>query len=349
MRRSTAPEYESSEASEEEEDVIDMLQKLPKESKMEIPFPKSTYGGMMLMCARITAPTALEDAGHGALVFEAVSAILIHVFTVSIQIGLITVLFLTTIEYKEDPYEGDLYGKRSQLDSAVSSGVSLHGSAGGSVAGQAEALCYRDQTVPLIHMLAILLWFCKMIPEFEDAVRNFQILRRIDTADATGSYNHDGKKAICQITRGAKITMMCFVPFMQFFIALFCMWCGGKLLVYRHTCLDLIIKLLCMVFVFSIDEFFYAAFTSLNIAQELESSTIVIKRSSKAFKCWDLHSGPLKLLITIILAVAFYRGLFYPVAEFRTSCWRYRCSFPKPSDLPYPGITWDGINGCDIF
>jgi hypothetical protein len=316
------------EPQDEEEDIL----------LVELPLKVDTYNG-------VTACAPLSNERSDRPLF--LTAVLLHILNMFVQLSLTAMLYVYTVERREDPYEG----KDSQLADIVRAALALERPLNNSIPEEREALtvCKMTHIVTLSIIIITLTWWLRMLGEIIESLWTMLVIIFMPSHSkpSTTKEHHTHKKhqVIHNLNDMTKVGLIGCIYTPKLVIAVIYAWVGTKYLVYAMTMGELILKSVSIAFIVSLDENIFAALASERLVEKTNTCHLSSKVWSHAAarRSW-MAGGSTLVKLTLVTALVFCvtNESFGQLVDLREQCHMYKDKFvfPRCPHCGYHIFSW---------
>jgi len=314
---------------------------------VNIPLASTCYDGTTVALVSFMDVNFVKVHGYGATLLQCLLALCLHIFSIALQLVLVTLLLVTTVSAKEHPFrnvDGMILVLHSRLDVdprvPLDPNDPLH----------ADTLEDCSVKVPIrnYHLVILFTWVTKMSGEFIDALQRAWIVSNMPLAKDGKLLQLDeeftdegGKAAITNVSRMIKVVFALFISLPQFLACAFLTFTGAKFLFYTEDMGTLIMKSIGLSFIVSLDEMMFGAFASLRF-QLLVKNTTYRHRTGKPNWHWAMWGTSLAKIVGVsCFASWIYWYAFGKVTELRRLCLLYGETFQE--DSPFSQGVWAAL------
>lgn len=297
----------------------------------------NTYDALTLAITKLNDPTTRTEKGKGNLWISFIVAFLVHGIAIFLQVGLIFMLIMFTIERNEDKFElTDLVQDKKDLLSAIATGKPLDKV----TYAKTLSLCANDHNVPYSQSVMTWLWGMKLLPLIASSAWNLLVLTRLPRPSAKNDQSlitiEKDKVTITHYTNQLKILSMVTVQIPRILVAVYLYCMGAKFLMYAPSLGFLIMKSMGLAFIAEIPVSLASGIFSEDFQKDLGKATFNFL--SKPNVHWNLWGSSLTKLAVVTGVTLYYcRVMSGDLQFFREACDEYEYRFVLPECSPNCG------------
>lgn len=329
--------------------------------KTEIMFEIDTYSQLMLRLVQFC------DVSCSINALQLVHALLMYVLSIFVEIVMTSFVLLGTHQMEKqvlDELARTTYNMTLAEGAELLRAVAHHDVPTSSMTEGALKLCRSQLRVGVNNITPIMIgcWIMFVFQELRSAVWFLIHLCGADTN--TGSLDdgsidlpedhplygtmmrYDSEDdtvnpfRIQRITPCLRIVLLILIPLMRIVIGLTVTFAGIRFIVHQTEPLKMVLKTICMKFVFRIDELLIKSTSTATTREDLKKSRFLTSLAQpKENSTWERGVGG--MVYTIIIIVVTYFATFVMFGDFmafREGCFLYY------KEYPIPGVrAWDGL------
>lgn len=323
---------EEGEALSPEEDSVQLQAAVNSQVDLE----QTTYDAIAVVVICSQDSTYCERHGHIVARMWVLTAILLHIFIILLQLTIVVFLLVTTVHTSSEPWKAGVREKAQMILEAVAKQERL------AVDQQPMASCEEMDVLQRGHLVIQFIWSARMLQEFVEAMwRAFYInnlrVQRSTSAHSERMLQEDAQGTILLTHTGpcTAWTLLVISSAPQMLCACLLWWTGAKFLFFAHSMGTLVMKSISIAFITTLDEMLFKSFASQGFKDVVKNTKYLFStvKPNRHFYMWGV--GVIKFLTAFGLAGFIYWGVFGHVTEFRTACWAYWNIFP--ADIPNRG------------
>lgn len=308
------------------------------EVHVKVPLKPTFYDGVLISMACAYDPLYKAEKPHDAVVLRLAMSMMMSCFAYCLQVAVLLLFFITTVETKEDPYEpAQLDPKLSVLESILNAIPPRALNSTNLLEKQTLELCSADKTFPGSRQLVIVIWLLRTAQEFEDCYNRFNTCIRSPQAHGNDEAlvavhddpEHGKVHEVLAMTGVLKFCGICFVAAPQLMVACVVTWVGVKFLALTNDMGSLLFKAMSLQFIIQLDELVFNSLAPKSFKKLIATSKIHVRGSDLCpIHCegW-LHSFAW-LVFILVVGVFLYELPWHPELRFRHICDNYFKLFP---------------------
>lgn len=260
-------------------------------------------------------------------------ALLLHSIGIILQLAMVFLLWATTVEAMEDPFEHGLEQKMQFIHRALGSSPPTPLSEDDPLQKETLRLCQMHHSMHFVHIIVLFLWGARMVLEASEILNRLAITMLIPEPieDESCIIHHNEKAVIAYLDRPLRRVIILTVTVPRICATIFLAWTGGKLFMFTHTMSKLIIPLLTLTYMTTVPQVLFSGFTSLKLKEEVGYTSYQYHNglcyASNVCQMWGLTT--IKLTATVCFVVLIYSVIFSRVTDYRILCSEYFDVFPQ--------------------
>mmetsp|Transcript_34908 Transcript_34908/g.97984 ORF Transcript_34908/g.97984 Transcript_34908/m.97984 type:complete len:402 (+) Transcript_34908:39-1244(+) len=272
------------------------------------------------------------DDGIRQEVLQLFFSILLHAIGIILQLAMIFLLWATTVEELEDPFEHGLEDKMIAIRRALASHPPVPLSVDDPLQNETLRLCKMHHHMHFVHVIVLFLWGARMVVEASEILNRLAITTLIPepNEDEPCIVYKDNKAVIAYLDRPLRHLIILIVTVPRIVATVFLAWTGGKLFMFTHVMSQLIIPLLTLTYMTTVPNILFRGFTSLKLKEHVGGASYQFHNglcyASKNCQMWGLTT--IKLTVSVCFVVLIYNVVFKSVTEYRSLCGQYFDVFP---------------------
>lgn len=130
------------------------------------------------------------------------------------------------------------------------------------------------------------------------------------------------------------------VPLLRFWIAMIVTYCGIKFIIFQTDPVKMVLKSVCMRFVFTIDELFIKSISTKGSRDILRRATLMTSLPKPlGTSWWETGAGGMVLSIaTVIGSYVATHVMFSDITQLRSACFAYHFKYTVPGVQAFPSL-----------